>query len=62
MKHDIIIIGIDGKIQRNNYFSLEAKEFRRMFNEINNQPLHVSKIFMNQSDYDDIVAWGKNGS
>jgi hypothetical protein len=62
MKHDIIIIGINGKIQRNNYFLLEAKEFRRMFNEINNQPLHVSKIFMTQQDYDTIVAWEKNGT
>ena len=62
MKHDIIIIGINGKIQRNNYLSLEAKEFLKMFNEINNQPLHVSKIFMTQSDYDNIVAWDKNGS
>jgi len=63
MKHDIIIIGVDGKIKRNNYnTTIDLRSISRIFNQINYQPLQVSRILMTQEDYDDIVAWDKNDS
>ena len=56
-----LIIGTDGKLysriryeqkQRGRYLS-------KLYDELNNQKLVAGRFYMNQSDFNDIMKWGK---
>jgi hypothetical protein len=58
MEHDFITINSEDQIGQDNGGDYWTTAFR----QIANMPLVVSKLFMNKTDFDDIVKWSKDGT
>lgn len=56
-----VIVDEDGEIQRRPMWGiLNPAAMQGLFNMINNTPLQVTKIWMNEEDYKDIVEYSNS--